>query len=52
MADEKALLTKSKGQIAHKIVICSSEKVKIKPLKNLTNHIKKDEQIVNGFNWI
>ena len=52
MADEKALFNKiKKGQIAHKIVICSSGKSKNKTsLKNLRNHIKKDERIVNGFN--
>ena len=52
MADEKALFNKiKKGQIAHKIVICSSGKsIHKKPLKNLTNHIKKDKQIINGFN--
>tara|TARA_B100000963_G_scaffold193303_1_gene168246 strand:- start:14 stop:619 length:606 start_codon:yes stop_codon:yes gene_type:complete len=52
IADEKALFNKIKeGQIAHKIVICSSGKSYDKPpLKNLRNHFKKDEQIINGFN--
>ena len=52
MTDDKALFNKIKeGQIAHKIVICSSRKsIHKKPLKNLTNHLKKNEQIINGFN--
>ena len=52
IADEKALFDKIKeGQMAHKIVICSPGKSKNKTsLKNLKNHIKKDKQIINGFN--
>jgi|TARA_B110000046_G_scaffold169441_1_gene188581 phosphoribosylanthranilate isomerase len=49
--NERTLLTKIKeGQIAHKIVICQSEKIKNKTLIKPLLHYTQSEQIINGFN--